>query len=207
MRGQPPKDTPALQRPRWTVGSSGPRALQDPCVASASPPSSICCAVFLFIGRRRHRRALQRPRPSHDVHLRMRPGPARMQPRRLPVLRQNAQPAAWPRIDKGDNDDLILQGFVQEYGPTVIAAPTATGFNRMAWIMPFVVVGAWASPSPSTSCARGRIAPRPRWPMASSSAHGHEARRIRERGPQGDRTMRFRLRTEHQPGTRRNSAP
>jgi len=44
-------------------------------------------------------------------------------------------------IDKGNNDDLILQGFVQEYGPTVIAAPTATGFNRIAWIMPFLVLG------------------------------------------------------------------
>jgi cytochrome c-type biogenesis protein CcmH len=43
-------------------------------------------------------------------------------------------------LDKGNNDDLILQGFVQEYGPTVIAAPTATGFNRVAWIMPFVVL-------------------------------------------------------------------
>lgn len=43
-------------------------------------------------------------------------------------------------IDKGDNDDLILQGFVQEYGPTVIAAPTATGFNKVAWIMPFAVL-------------------------------------------------------------------
>jgi cytochrome c-type biogenesis protein CcmH len=38
------------------------------------------------------------------------------------------------------SDDLILQGFVQEYGPTVIAAPTATGFNRVAWIMPFVAL-------------------------------------------------------------------
>ena len=45
-------------------------------------------------------------------------------------------------LDKGDSnsDDLILQGFVQEYGPTVIAAPTATGFNRVAWIMPFLVL-------------------------------------------------------------------
>jgi len=43
-------------------------------------------------------------------------------------------------IEKGDNDDLILQGFVQEYGPTVIAAPTATGFNKVAWIMPFIVL-------------------------------------------------------------------
>jgi cytochrome c-type biogenesis protein CcmH len=43
-------------------------------------------------------------------------------------------------LDKGDNDDLVLQGFVQDYGPTVIAAPTATGFNKVAWIMPFVVL-------------------------------------------------------------------
>ncbi|MGA2359285.1 MAG: cytochrome c-type biogenesis protein CcmH [Terriglobales bacterium] len=45
-------------------------------------------------------------------------------------------------LDKGgsNSDDLILQGFVQEYGPTVIAAPTTTGFNRVAWIMPFVAL-------------------------------------------------------------------
>jgi len=43
-------------------------------------------------------------------------------------------------INRGDNDDLVLQGFVQNYGPTVIAAPTATGFNRVAWIMPFVAL-------------------------------------------------------------------
>jgi len=45
-------------------------------------------------------------------------------------------------LDRGDNDDLILQGFVQEYGPTVIAAPTSTGFNKVAWIMPFVALAA-----------------------------------------------------------------
>ena len=45
-------------------------------------------------------------------------------------------------LDKGDNDDLILQGFVQEYGPTVIAAPTATGFNKIAWVMPFLALAA-----------------------------------------------------------------
>lgn len=43
-------------------------------------------------------------------------------------------------LDRGDNNDLILQGFVQNYGPTVIAAPTATGFNRLAWVMPFVAL-------------------------------------------------------------------
>jgi len=45
-------------------------------------------------------------------------------------------------LDRGDNDDLVLQDFVQEYGPTVIAAPTATGFNKVAWIMPFVALAA-----------------------------------------------------------------
>ena len=44
-------------------------------------------------------------------------------------------------LDKGDNDDLTLQAMVQNYGPTVIAAPTSTGFNRVAWIMPYLVLG------------------------------------------------------------------
>ena len=63
-----------------------------------------------------------------------------MQPRRLPVLRRKCSTSSSTALDKGDNDDLILQGFVQDYGPTVIAAPTATGFNRVAWIMPFAVL-------------------------------------------------------------------
>ncbi len=40
---------------------------------------------------------------------------------------------------RGDSDSLVLQSFVQKYGNTVLAAPTATGFNRIAWIMPFAV--------------------------------------------------------------------
>ena len=43
-------------------------------------------------------------------------------------------------LDRGENDDLMLQDFVQKYGPTVLAAPTATGFNRVAWIMPFLAL-------------------------------------------------------------------
>ena len=42
--------------------------------------------------------------------------------------------------DRGDNDDLTLQSFVQKYGPTVIAVPSVTGFNIVAWIMPFMVL-------------------------------------------------------------------
>lgn len=44
-------------------------------------------------------------------------------------------------LQKGDNDDLILQSFVQQYGDVVLAAPTTTGFNRVAWIMPFAALG------------------------------------------------------------------
>jgi cytochrome c-type biogenesis protein CcmH/NrfF len=42
-------------------------------------------------------------------------------------------------IQRGDSDNLVLQGFVQKYGNTVLSAPTTTGFNRIAWIMPFVI--------------------------------------------------------------------
>lgn len=82
-------------------------------------------------------------------------------------------------IDKGDNDDLILQGFVQEYGPTVIAAPTNAGFNKVAWIMPFLVlalgiafviwlVRAWKN-RPEPALADGIVIPK-----------GDELNRLRE---------------------------
>jgi cytochrome c-type biogenesis protein CcmH len=44
-------------------------------------------------------------------------------------------------LDRGENDDLTLQDFVQKYGPTVLAAPTGTGFNRVAWVMPLLALG------------------------------------------------------------------
>jgi cytochrome c-type biogenesis protein CcmH/NrfF len=43
-------------------------------------------------------------------------------------------------LKRGDSDGLILDGFVQEYGSTVLAAPTTTGFNVVAWVMPFVAL-------------------------------------------------------------------
>lgn len=43
-------------------------------------------------------------------------------------------------LDRGDSDDLVLQSFVQKYGTTVIAAPTTTGFNRVAWVMPYLAL-------------------------------------------------------------------
>ena len=43
-------------------------------------------------------------------------------------------------LERGDSDDLTLQAFVQKYGPTVLIAPTSTGFNRVAWIMPYLAL-------------------------------------------------------------------
>jgi cytochrome c-type biogenesis protein CcmH/NrfF len=42
-------------------------------------------------------------------------------------------------IANGQGDELILQGFVQRYGASVLAAPTTQGFDLVAWIMPFAV--------------------------------------------------------------------
>jgi cytochrome c-type biogenesis protein CcmH/NrfF len=42
-------------------------------------------------------------------------------------------------LERGDNDSLVLQSFVQKYGNTVLSAPTASGFNVIAWVMPFAV--------------------------------------------------------------------
>jgi cytochrome c-type biogenesis protein CcmH len=52
--------------------------------------------------------------------------------------RMRAELAA--NLERGDSDDLTLQAFVQKYGPTVLIAPTSTGFNRVAWIMPYLVL-------------------------------------------------------------------
>lgn len=40
-------------------------------------------------------------------------------------------------VTRGDSDNDVLQWFIQNYGTTVLAVPTANGFNRLAWIMPY----------------------------------------------------------------------
>ena len=42
-------------------------------------------------------------------------------------------------ITSGKSDDAILASFVDQFGPTVLAAPTKTGFDRVAWITPYLV--------------------------------------------------------------------
>jgi cytochrome c-type biogenesis protein CcmH/NrfF len=43
------------------------------------------------------------------------------------------------RVARNESDDLTLQAFVQEYGPTVLEEPPTKGFDLAAWVMPIVV--------------------------------------------------------------------
>src|ERR1700721_2681216 len=43
-------------------------------------------------------------------------------------------------LTRGDSDSLVEQAFVQKYGPTVLAAPTAKGFDRAAYVIPFAAL-------------------------------------------------------------------
>ena len=45
------------------------------------------------------------------------------------------------RVQTNSSDDLLLQSFVQEYGPKVLASPPAQGFNLLAWIIPGLAFG------------------------------------------------------------------
>jgi cytochrome c-type biogenesis protein CcmH len=44
------------------------------------------------------------------------------------------------RIARGENDDLILQSFIQQYGQKVLAEPPSRGFGLAGWIAPFAAL-------------------------------------------------------------------
>lgn len=58
---------------------------------------------------------------------------------------QNELKEVSDRVASGSSDDLVLQSFVQEYGPTVLISPPARGFDLWAWLMPFVMLLAGAA--------------------------------------------------------------
>lgn len=45
-------------------------------------------------------------------------------------------------ISAGKSDKEVLASFAAKYGATVLAAPTTQGFDLVAWIAPFAVLGA-----------------------------------------------------------------
>jgi len=48
-------------------------------------------------------------------------------------------------VAKGDSEESIIQGFIQEYGREVLAEPPKSGFSLIAWLMPsFYLLGGTA---------------------------------------------------------------
>lgn len=53
-----------------------------------------------------------------------------------PVLRAKIR----EKLAAGQSEPQILEAMVAEFGPAILAAPPAEGFNLTAWVMPFVVL-------------------------------------------------------------------
>ncbi len=43
-------------------------------------------------------------------------------------------------VDAGKGDQEVLAMFVEKYGTTVLAAPTHSGFDRVAWLLPYIAL-------------------------------------------------------------------
>jgi cytochrome c-type biogenesis protein CcmH len=58
-----------------------------------------------------------------------------------PVLRA----AIRDKLAQGLSEERVLKAMVADFGPGVLAAPPAEGFNLTAWVMPFVAlsIGLW----------------------------------------------------------------
>ena len=86
------------------------------------------------------------------------------------------------------SDDTILQGFVQKYGMTVLAAPGTSGFNSVAWLVPFIALGL----RPSIPCgnrARMEVPSRTRFGRWHRSYSRPGTRTLPTTGTKGDGTM------------------
>lgn len=44
------------------------------------------------------------------------------------------------RLDAGATADQVVDAYVAQYGEQIRSAPTRSGFNLLAWIMPFAVI-------------------------------------------------------------------
>jgi len=53
-----------------------------------------------------------------------------------PVLRQ----AIRDKLAAGLSEEEVIKAMVADFGPAVLAAPPAEGFNLSAWVMPFVAL-------------------------------------------------------------------
>jgi cytochrome c-type biogenesis protein CcmH len=43
-------------------------------------------------------------------------------------------------VGAGKSDQEILQSFIDTYGTTVLSAPTTSGFDLVAWLIPYITL-------------------------------------------------------------------
>jgi len=91
------------------------------------------------------------------------------------------------QVDSGATDNAIFQSFAAKYGPTVLAAPLRGGFDDVAWVVPFAVLGLGIAAIVLLlrfwTARRARVAPSV--PMPSSAADDALRDRIRQETGEG----------------------
>ncbi len=88
---------------------------------------------------RRHRRPLQQARSSAHVHVRLQPDAAGVQSRRLHLFRPHAQRAGCRHSSAATTIRWCCKALCRSTATPCWPRPPTTGFNRIAWIMPFAV--------------------------------------------------------------------
>jgi len=92
------------------------------------------------------------------------------------------------KLESGLTVDQIVKQYVDKYGETVLSAPTKSGFNLSAWIMPFValviggfgvrkVLSSWKRPAQAEEEAQGHAEGEAPAPEAGS---GKFSRRLKD---------------------------
>lgn len=85
------------------------------------------------------------------------------------------------KIAAGESEEAIQAYFVEQYGQKVVAKPSTSGFDLVAWILPFAAVGLGAIGL--TFWLRNRPAPQPeavRVPSTDSAEDPYTAQLERE---------------------------
>lgn len=74
-----------------------------------------------------------------------------------PVLRT----AIREKLAAGQSEQQVLDAMVAQFGPAVLAAPPAEGFNLSAWVMPFLalIVGLWVAQKVVRTWRARKVAP------------------------------------------------
>ncbi len=82
------------------------------------------------------------------------------------------------RLAQGATEQQIIDEFVQEFGPTVLATPDTSGFDLLAWLVPGLAVAAGLATIPFVVRAWARR--RPGTLAAPAPLSDEDARRLQQ---------------------------